>query len=160
MQISIGFSSRIIQRLSHHWHNLPKTRNLSWMIRLKEHFQCWSNVFTSMQIFVYVDLSKSFCLETNASDFVLIRSMLIWYRKHRWLYPISFCSWKFSTIEINYKIYDKEFWLSWMLLKNDSSIGRDSTYLSRYTQTTRTLNTSWYLQIISGHKCKSLSIFL
>jgi hypothetical protein len=46
-------------------------------------------------------------METDASDFVL-GTVLSQERKRRRLHPVAFYSRKFSTIEINYEIHDKE----------------------------------------------------
>jgi hypothetical protein len=46
-------------------------------------------------------------METDASDFAL-GALLSQEREGRRLHPISFYSRKFSVVEINYEIYDKE----------------------------------------------------
>jgi hypothetical protein len=54
-----------------------------------------------------VDFSKPFYIETNASNFAL-GAMLSQEGEGRKLHPVAFCSRKFSAIEINYEIHDKE----------------------------------------------------
>jgi hypothetical protein len=63
--------------------------------------------FTSAPILVYVDSSKPFFLEANASDFAL-GSMLSQYGEDGRLHPIAYRSHKFSTVGINYEIHNKE----------------------------------------------------
>jgi hypothetical protein len=70
-------------------------------------FEMLKKAFTSASILVHVDSSKSFFLEADASDFVLV-SVLSQYGEDGRLHPIAYRSHKFSTVENNYEIHDKE----------------------------------------------------
>jgi len=61
----------------------------------------------STLIFIHVDLSKTLCWEIDTLAFAL-QSVLSQYGEDMHLHPIVFCSSKFSVVEIDYKIYNKE----------------------------------------------------
>ena len=73
--------------------------------RAENAFQALKQGFTNAPILIHVDLPKSFYLEADASDFGSISSQ---YGKDGRLHPIAFQSQKFSAVEINYEIYEKE----------------------------------------------------
>jgi hypothetical protein len=58
-------------------------------------------------ILVHPDFTKAFYLETNASDFAS-GAVLLQMGVDEKLHSIAFYSRKFSAIEINYEIHDKE----------------------------------------------------
>jgi hypothetical protein len=69
--------------------------------------EVFKKAFISVPILVHTDSSKPFFLEACASDFAL-GSILSQYDKDGRLHPIVYCSRKFSAVEINYEIHDKE----------------------------------------------------
>jgi hypothetical protein len=56
---------------------------------------------------VHPDFAKAFYLKTNALDFAL-EIILLQMGLDKKLYPVVFYSWKFSAVEINYEIHNKE----------------------------------------------------
>ncbi len=58
-------------------------------------------------LLIHVDPSKPFVLKTCASDFA-ISTIFSQLGKDIFFHPIGFCSCKFSLMEINNKIHDKE----------------------------------------------------
>jgi len=69
-------------------------------------------------------------METNASDYVLAAILSIM-TKYNEIYPIAFHSWTFSTLELNYDIYNKE-----LLARLRSSIFGDTTWRGLLHQST------------------------
>jgi hypothetical protein len=63
--------------------------------------------FTTATLFIHVDPSKPFVLETNASNFAL-GVVLSQPKKDNLLHLIDFRSRKFFLAKINYEIHDKE----------------------------------------------------
>ena len=63
--------------------------------------------FIIAPILVHPDFTKAFYLEIDASDFAL-GAVLSQMDEDKELHQVAFYSQKFSTIEINYEIYDKE----------------------------------------------------
>lgn len=70
-------------------------------------FQDLKIAFTTASILIHIDFLKIFYLEIDASNFAL-RAILSQIEKDRKFYLIMFYFRKFSTIKINYKIYNKE----------------------------------------------------
>ena len=70
-------------------------------------FRLLKVAFTIALVLVHPDISKSFFMETNTSDFSL-GVILLQLGDGEKLHPVAFDSRKFSTAEINYKIHDKE----------------------------------------------------
>jgi hypothetical protein len=70
-------------------------------------FQDLKTIFTTTPIFVHPDFSKPFYMETDALDFV-IGAVLSQKGEGKRLHPVAFYSRKFSVVEINYEIHDKE----------------------------------------------------
>ena len=63
--------------------------------------------FTTSPILIYSDFAKAFYLETRASDFAL-GAILLQMDIDKKLHPVAFYLQKFSVVEINYEIHDKE----------------------------------------------------
>ena len=78
-----------------------------WNEKAKEAFEGLKKAFPPVQILVYVDSSKPFFLNIDVSDFAL-DSILSQYGEDGQLHPIAYRSCKFSAIEINYEIHEKE----------------------------------------------------
>jgi hypothetical protein len=55
----------------------------------------------------HFDYDHTIIVETDASNYISA-SILLQYNDNRILYPITFCSKKYTLAEYNYKIYDKE----------------------------------------------------
>ena len=62
--------------------------------------------FTMAPILIHPDFAKAFYLETDASDFAL-EAILLQTDVDKKLHPVAFYSQKFSAVEINYEIHDK-----------------------------------------------------
>jgi hypothetical protein len=80
---------------------------LTWDEKVEEAFEMLKKAFILAPIFVHADSSKPFFLETDASDFAL-DSVFSQDGEDGRLHPIAYRSRKFSTVEINYEIHDKE----------------------------------------------------
>jgi hypothetical protein len=78
-----------------------------WDEKAEEAFETLKKAFTSTPILVHADSLKPFFLEADASDFAL-GSVLSQYGEDGRLHPIVYHSRKFSAVEINYEIHDKE----------------------------------------------------
>jgi hypothetical protein len=78
-----------------------------WNEKAEKAFEVLKKAFTSTLILVHLDSSKPFFLEAYTLDFAL-DSVLSQYGKDGRFHPIAYCSRKFSTVEINYEIQDKE----------------------------------------------------
>ena len=63
-------------------------------------------VFTTAPILVHPDFQKAFFLKSDASNFDL-EAVFSQTSEDGWLHLVAFYSQKFTTIEINYEIYDK-----------------------------------------------------
>jgi len=63
--------------------------------------------FTTTPILIHPNFSKPFFIEADASDFAL-GTLLLQLGASEKLHPVAFHLKKFSTAEINYKIYEKE----------------------------------------------------
>ena len=66
------------------------------------------NCFHNAPILVYPNFSKPFFLKNDASDYA-VETILSQKEEDKRLHPIAFHSKKFTTIEINYEIHNKEF---------------------------------------------------
>ena len=112
-----------------------------WDEKAKEAFETLKKAFTSTPILIHEDSSKPFFFEANASDFAL-SSVLFQYDKDGRLHSIVYHSLKFSTAEINYKIYDKELLAILMLLKNGAIYLKGLNIQLQFIWTTKILNIS------------------
>jgi hypothetical protein len=63
--------------------------------------------FTIVALLIHTNPSKPFVSETNKSNFV-IGIVLSQLKKDNFFHPVDFRSHKFSLVEINYEIHDKE----------------------------------------------------
>jgi hypothetical protein len=63
--------------------------------------------FTSTPILIHPNLAKPFIVETDASDFAL-GAILSQFGIYGLLHRVAFYSWKLTSAEINYQVYDKE----------------------------------------------------
>ena len=80
---------------------------LEWGPLVDKAFQDLKTTFTTAPILIHPDFAKAFYLETNASDFASA-AILLKMDIDKKLHLVAFYSRKFSTIEINYEIHDKE----------------------------------------------------
>ena len=80
---------------------------LEWNVGAYQAFQDLKVAFTMVLILIHPDFLKPFFLESDISDYIL-RTVLSQNKEDRQLYPIAFHSRKFTTIEINYEIHNKE----------------------------------------------------
>ena len=113
LQISFGFAnffrifiknySKIAVLLT----RLTCKDKLDWNFGAKKALQLLKIAFTTTPILVHLDFSKPFFMESNASDFAL-RAILSQLGDGEKLHLVAFHSWKFSAVEINYKIHDKK----------------------------------------------------
>jgi hypothetical protein len=80
---------------------------LEWGPKAQKTFQDLKATSTTVPILVHLDFSKPFYIETDTSDFAM-GTMLSQEGEGRRLHLVAFYSRKFSAVEINYKIHDKE----------------------------------------------------
>ena len=80
---------------------------LDWNSDVEKAFQLLKTAFTTAPVLVHPDFSKPFFMETDASDFAL-GVVLLQLGDGEKLHPLAFHSQKFSAVEINYEIHDKE----------------------------------------------------
>ena len=78
-----------------------------WDEKADEAFKMHKKAFISASMLVYVDSSKPFFVEADASDFAL-GLVLSQYGEDGRLHPIVYHSHKFSDAKIDYEIHDKE----------------------------------------------------
>ena len=70
-------------------------------------FEALEKAFTTLPILIHPDFQKPFFLECDASDFSL-GAVLSQPSEDGCLHPVAFHSRKFTAVEINYEIHDKE----------------------------------------------------
>jgi len=70
-------------------------------------FNTLKQAFTSAPILTYWVPDAQLVVETNASDYALAAILSIMTKDNE-IYPVAFHSRTFSTLELNYDIYDKE----------------------------------------------------
>ena len=80
---------------------------LDWNSNAEKAFQLLKITFTTTPVLVHPDFSKPFFMEINASNFSL-GAILLQLGDGEKLHPVVFHSRKFSVVEINYEIHDKE----------------------------------------------------
>jgi hypothetical protein len=78
-----------------------------WNEKAEDAFEALKKAFILASILIHADSSNPFFLEANVLDFAL-GSVLSQYGEDGRLHPIAYCSRKFSTLEVNYEIHDKE----------------------------------------------------
>jgi hypothetical protein len=78
-----------------------------WSAEADQAFQDLKTAFTMAPIFIHPYFSKTFFLESDASDYAL-EAVLSQKGEDERLHPVAFHSQKFTAIEINYEIHDKE----------------------------------------------------
>jgi hypothetical protein len=99
---------------------------LEWGPKAQKTFQDLKATSTTVPILVHLDFSKPFYIETDTSDFAM-GTMLSQEGEGRRLHLVAFYSRKFSAVEINYKIHDKEllaivdFFQEWLHLLEGAS---------------------------------------
>jgi hypothetical protein len=79
-----------------------------YLQRQDQAFQDLKTAFTTAPILIHPNFSKPFFLESDASNYAL-GAVLSQKGKNKQFHPIVFHSRKFTTVEINYEIYNKEF---------------------------------------------------
>ena len=84
-----------------------KGQSFVWTNATNTTFMDLKKAFTSALILVHVDPQKPFIIEVDASDFAL-SSILSQQDDDKKLHPVAFHSHKFDTVEINYKVHDKD----------------------------------------------------
>jgi hypothetical protein len=84
-----------------------KDQPFSWGVEAKNAFQFLNASFTTTPFLIHAYTSKPFVLETDTFDFV-VGVVLSQFEKNNFLHLINFDSHKFSPMETNYEILDKE----------------------------------------------------
>jgi hypothetical protein len=113
VQYSLGFAnfyrlfiqdySKIVAPLT----RLTYKDKLEWNAGTNQAFPNLKTAFTTAPILIHPDFSKPFFLESDVFDYAL-GAVLSQNRENGRLYHVAFHSWKFTTVEINYEIHDKE----------------------------------------------------
>jgi hypothetical protein len=85
-----------------------KDQPLSWGVDVENAFQSLKSFFIFAPLLIHVDLSKPFVLEMDAFDFI-VGTIFSQFGEDNLFHLVNFCFCKFIPMEINYKIYDKEF---------------------------------------------------
>jgi hypothetical protein len=80
---------------------------LEWSAEADQAFQDLKTAYTTAPILIHPDFLKSFFLESDASDYT-IEAVLSQNGEDGQLYLVVFHSPKFTTVEINYEIHNKE----------------------------------------------------
>ncbi|KFA54042.1 hypothetical protein S40293_10234 [Stachybotrys chartarum IBT 40293] len=96
--------SKVIAPLTH---LMKKGVPFAWDSECELAFQRLKEAFTTAPILAPFDWTKEIILETDASDYISAGILLQYDDKGR-LRPVAYFSKKHSTIECNYKIYNKE----------------------------------------------------
>jgi len=84
-----------------------KDKPFSWNPTTQAAFDTLKMAFTFTPILIHPDLAKPFIVETNTLDFSL-GVILSQFGIDGLLHPVAFYSWKLTSAEINYQVYDKE----------------------------------------------------
>jgi hypothetical protein len=106
LQTFIDFLSKIIQNAASLTRLTCKDK-LEWSAGADQAFQDLMTAFTTSLILIHPDFSKPFFLESDACDYAL-RVILSQNGEDERLHPIAIHLWKFTTVETNYRIHDKE----------------------------------------------------
>jgi hypothetical protein len=80
---------------------------LEWSAEVDQAFQDLKTAFTTTPILIHSDFSKPFFHESDSSNYA-IETVLSQKGEDERLHPVAFHTRKFTAIEINYKIHDKE----------------------------------------------------
>jgi hypothetical protein len=86
---------------------IKKNTPFNWNQAYKDSFRLLKNTVASAPVLKLFDWTKEAIIETDASDYVST-SVLSQHNDEGVLYPVAFFSKKYSSIECNYEIYDKE----------------------------------------------------
>ena len=78
-----------------------------WGEECEAAFQELKRRFTSAPVLRHFDPAKEIIVEMDASNYILV-GMISQYNADGILHPVAFFSKKYSPMECNYKIYDKE----------------------------------------------------
>ena len=78
-----------------------------WTLKAETAFKELKHRFTTAPVLGHIDAAKPVIIETDASDFA-IGAVLSQRDSEGKLHPVTFHSRKFSPVEINYEIHDKE----------------------------------------------------
>src|ERR1035438_8123158 len=78
-----------------------------WNSQAQSSFEALKSAFTTVPVLAHVDPGQPFIIEMDASDFA-ISAILSPYQDDGLLHPVAFYSRTFSSVEINYDVYDKE----------------------------------------------------
>ena len=81
--------------------------SFQWTPFAQHAFDLLKQVFISAHVLLHVDPTKPFQVETDASDFAM-GAILSQSTDDGILHPVAYYSRKFTALEINYPIYDKE----------------------------------------------------
>ena len=84
-----------------------KGMSFQWTPFAQHAFDLLKQVFISAHVLLHVDPTKPFQVETDASDFAM-GAILSQSTDDGILHPVAYYSRKFTALEINYPIYDKE----------------------------------------------------
>jgi len=84
-----------------------RTEKWMWTNEAEMAFKELKHRFTSAPILAHFDAQRPVIIETDASDFA-IGAILSQRDEEKRLHPVAFHSQKFTPVEINYKIHDKE----------------------------------------------------
>jgi hypothetical protein len=108
-------------------------------------FQNLKIVFTTAAIMIHPYFLKPFFLESDTSDYAL-GAVLSQNGEDGRLHPISFHSWKFTTVEIKYIIHDKELLPLSILSKSGDIFLKELSIQLQSTPITRTSSISCLLE--------------
>jgi len=84
-----------------------KDKPFLWNPTARVAFDTLKMAFTSTPVLIHPDPAKPFIVETNTLDFSL-GAILSQFEIDGLLHPVVFYSWKLTSAEINYQVYDKE----------------------------------------------------
>ncbi|CAO3619736.1 unnamed protein product [Cunninghamella blakesleeana] len=115
LQVFLGFANYYRKFIKNYSKiTVPLTKLLSkekpvweWTSESQSSFDKLKQLFCSAPILRHANITKSFILETDASDFA-IGAVLSQYCEDNLLHPVAYYSRKLKPAEINYEIYDKE----------------------------------------------------
>ena len=80
---------------------------LEWSLEANQAFEALKKAFTTTPILIHQDFQKPFFLESDAFDFAL-GAVLSQPSEDGCLHPVAFHLQKFTAVEINYEIHEKE----------------------------------------------------
>jgi len=87
---------------------IRKDRPFSWGVDVENSLKSLKASFTIAPLLIHVNLSKPFVLEMDDFD-LIVGAILSQFGKNNFFHHVNFCSFKFSPMEINLKLYDKTF---------------------------------------------------